>query len=368
MDRRQLLLHLAHMPGTQSEKILAQLKTDNGLDKLLGASILQLRKMGLTENNAKFIAAIDGAIPTKTLAWLNQDHHEFIDYFDDRYPALLREISGSPFGLFVVGQLGTLAFPQIAIVGSRKATPGSKAFTYQLAGELVDAGLVITSGLAQGIDALAHQGALQGGLNTSSSQAFCTLAVLGHGLHLIYPRRHQQMANAIAERGALVSEFAPGVPVMPHHFPRRNRIISGMSLACVVVEAAEKSGSLITAHYALEHNREVFAVPGAVGNRQAKGSNQLLKDGAILIDSAQDIIDHLQGFQSHSVESCESNAGNHQEKQSNSLLSHIGFEATSFDLLLERSGQSLEQINADLLSLEIEGKISCVAGGYIRNC
>lgn len=366
LDRHQLLLTLAHMPGTQYDRILTILAEAEGTELLLNANRQQLRELGFTENNARFMSAIGPKLPPITETWLQHPAHHFINYFDSAYPALLRETAGAPLGLFVAGKPEVLQQAQIAIVGGRKATPASKALSYEIARDLVAAGYVVTSGLAQGIDAMAHQGALDTTGQKTSEHA--TVAVLGHGLDTVYPQRHKRLATQVMEQGALVSEFVPGTEIRPHHFPRRNRIISGMSVACIVVEAASKSGSLITARCALEQNREVFAVPGAVGNRQARGSNQLIKEGAMLIENAQDVIENLNGFQTHAVAPTEALIGSNQQANGeDSLLSQIGFEIISFDALLGQSDHTVESLNAALLDLEIDGKITCVAGGYIRN-
>jgi DNA processing protein len=210
---------------------------------------------------------------------------EPVPWNDERYPPLLRAILDPPPVLWVRGCVAVLSRPAVAIVGSRAATPYAMEVADRLAGELALRDIVVVSGLARGVDGSAHRGSLEAGGTT--------VAVLGSGPDVIYPAEHRVLATEIARTGALVSELGPGAPPLPEHFPLRNRLISGISLAVVVVEANEKSGSLITARYALEHGRDVMAVPGSVLGGRNRGSHALLKDGAKVVESADDILDEL---------------------------------------------------------------------------
>lgn len=219
-------------------------------------------------------------------AWLEKSYdHHIIQCDDLSYPSLLREIHQPPSMLYIKGNLALLQQPQLAMVGTRQPTAEGRRAAYTFARELTTSGLTITSGLAIGIDTACHQGALAAG---------STIAVLGSGLNCVYPRSNQKLAEQIiAANGCLISEFSPDTPPRTYHFPRRNRIISGLSLGVFVIEATQHSGSLITARHSLEQNRDIFALPSSPLNPQAKGCHQLIKEGAILVDSLSDILTHL---------------------------------------------------------------------------
>ena len=221
-----------------------------------------------------------------TASWLERPDAHLLTPADAGYPQLLREISRPPAQLFVRGNVAALALPQLAIVGSRSATPGGTETAHAFARHLAARGFCITSGLAEGIDAAAHQGALAAGGRT--------LAVCGTGPDIVYPRQHERLADEIvAAGGAIVAEFAPGTPVLRSNFPRRNRLISGLSVGTLVIEAGIRSGALITARHALEQGREVFAIPGSIHNPVARGCHHLIRHGAKLVETAADIVDEL---------------------------------------------------------------------------
>jgi len=245
--------------------------------------------------------------------------------------------------------------PQIAIIGSRSCTPYGQEKAYSLAKQLADLGLTITSGLAIGVDGMAHQGALLG----SGS----TIAVLGTGLNNIYPKRHIALANEIREKGLLLSEFWPNTPAYPTNFPRRNRIISGLSLGTLVIEASIKSGSLITARYAIEQNREVFALPGSVDNPQACGCLKLIQQGATLVLSITDIINE---FPSLNLQQTTAQPSPETTNPEHPLLKFIDYSLTSFDTILARSGMDVVTLQNELIELEINGIINAQPQGYIK--
>lgn len=285
------------------------------------------------------------------------DFAEVLTLDDNHYPELLYNTSSPPPLLTVRGDLTVLELPQIAMVGTRRPTAGGGELARSFAGFLANAGFAITSGLALGIDTCAHRGALEA--------EGITLAVLGTGLDRIYPARNRALAEEIvAAGGALISEFLPGTPPEAKNFPRRNRVISGLSLGTMVVEAAVKSGSLITARYALEQEREVFAVPGSIHNPMSRGCHALIKSGAKLVESAEDIVEELGAGLAFKQQQCDSFAGD--DAQEHWLLKHMGYDPVSVDELCQRSGASASTIASALLDLELDGVIEQRGSYYCR--
>jgi DNA processing protein len=302
------------------------------------------------------------------LRWLEAPDHYLITRQDPRFPVLLREIPDPPPALFLQGDPALLGSPQLAIVGSRNPSPGGRETAREFARFLTTAGVTITSGLAIGIDGAAHEGALAGGGET--------IAVTGTGLDLVYPARQRPLAHQIAEQGALVSEFPPGTPALPANFPRRNRIISGLSLGTLVVEAALNSGSLITARLAAEQGREVFAIPGSIHNPMARGCHALIRQGAKLVETAGDILEELApllgSLSTHAAADTKA-AGTGSatpqklDQEYIRLLEQIGFDPVSVDQLIARSGLTATVVSSMLLLLELEGHVSSAPGGrYCR--
>jgi DNA processing protein len=302
-----------------------------------------------------------------------------IRYRDAAYPSLLQHTASAPPLLFVRGDVGVLQSPQLAIVGARNATAAGVDCAGGFARGLCQRGLTITSGLALGIDAAAHEGALAvGGL---------TIAALGTGVDSIYPRSQERLAAAILERGALISELPIGAPARPQHFPQRNRLISGLSHGVLVVEAAVRSGSLITAHFAAEQGRTVFAIPGSIHNPLARGCHALIRSGARLVETLDDIVSELEAPLQLPLtrvveESAPAHAGADSEPPSTEQLSieliaasatacalfaHLGDVPAAPDVLLERSGLSPSALSCALLELELQGLVTVVAGGYQRH-
>ena len=290
-------------------------------------------------------------------------------------PARLRAIPDCPHVLFARGDRAALWAPQVAVVGSRRATPAGARIARRLAGALAARGIVVTSGLAQGIDAEAHRGALEAGGRT--------IAVLGSSLDRIYPAEHRGLAERICAQGAVVSEFPFGSRPVPWNFPWRNRIISGLSLGVLVVEAAERSGSLITARLAGEQGREVFAVPGSILNPQAAGCHRLLRDGAKLVEKVDDILEELpaevlatldsgasgprSGAAGGSGTAIGGDAAPAPDTDEAAVLHYLGHEPASADALAERAGLAPERVYSILSSLEIGGSIRVdPAGRYMR--
>jgi DNA processing protein len=294
-------------------------------------------------------AGPDSELLAQTRAWLGEPGHHLVTWLDGDYPSQLREMADPPVLLYGKGRRELLGQNCLAIVGSRSATPQGEANAEAFAQVLSEAGITIVSGLALGIDAAAHRGGLKG---TGS-----TVAVVGTGLDRVYPARNKALAHAIAEKGLLLSEFPLGTISLPGHFPKRNRIISGLSHAVLVVEAALNSGSLITARLALEQGREVMAIPGSIHSPLSKGCHALIKQGAKLVESAQDIVEELAWPAMPPVFSGREDNGNEP------LLQHLGFDPVSLDQLSERSGLTVEALSAKLLTLELEGRVTQLPGG-----
>ena len=295
---------------------------------------------------------------------LERPDYHLVPFDSPGYPPLLKQIAAPPPCLFVRGDPEVLGSCQVAIVGSRKPTMDGRRDARYFAGELARQGITVTSGLARGIDTEAHRGAL--------GQQGRTVAVLGSGLDYIYPESNAELAEKISESGALVSEFPLSWRPLPHNFPRRNRVISGLSEAVLVVEAARRSGSLSTARHALEQNREVFAVPGSIRNPMKQGCHGLLREGAGLAQRVEDIADILGrcvNVDAATPEKASAGAGkiNTLDEREKVLLDNIGYEPTGLDEIVNMTGFGIEDITGKLLNLELEGLITAVASGlYMR--
>ncbi|MHA6491774.1 DNA-processing protein DprA [Pseudomonas borbori] len=287
------------------------------------------------------------------LAWLGEPRHHLLMWDDPTYPALLAELADAPPLLFVAGDPGLLEQPQLAMVGSRRASRPGLDTAHSFARSLAAGGFVITSGLALGIDGAAHQGALD--------VAGKTIAVLGTGLQCLYPARHKQLAaDIVAQGGALVSELPLDSPPQASNFPRRNRIISGLSLGVLVVEASPSSGSLITARLAAEQGREVYAIPGSIHHPGARGCHQLIRDGAILVESIEHILEGLRGWQAQAPE-----APVGPQHAAHPLLDLLHAAPHNSEALAAASGWPLPQVLAALTDLELEGRVVCEAGRWL---
>lgn len=296
----------------------------------------------------------------KDLKWAEQDQNHLITWQDDSYPPLLKEISSAPPLLFVKGKVESLLSRQLAIVGTRLPTAQGRENAYQFGLDLAEQGFTITSGLALGIDAASHEGALKA--------SGVTIAVLGNSLESIYPAKHTALATAILEKGALVSEFPIGTPPLPANFPQRNRIISGLSLGVLVVESALKSGSLITANYALDQGREIFAIPGSIHNPMAKGCHHLIRQGAKCVDSSEHIVEEFpqEKLTKHKTLIAKPQMKEELPSEKMQFLAHITEVCTSIDSVVDRTGLTVTEVSSMLLELEMQGKVTSVPGGYIR--
>jgi DNA processing protein len=292
------------------------------------------------------------------LSWLGRSGAQILLYTDPEYPPLLRQIAAPPAALYVLGSAAALSSPQLAMVGSRSPTPAGRTTAHEFAAWFVRAGLTVTSGLAVGIDAASHEGALAGGGQT--------VAVCGTGLDLVYPPEHHGLAQRIAAHGALVSEFPPGTGPARANFPRRNRIISGLSVGTLVVEAARHSGSLITARLAVESGREVFAIPGSIHSALSRGCHQLIKQGAKLVEEAADVLSELQISVPKEPLTAQSMAAPKPrvlDKEYEMLLDALGFEPATIDTLVARTQLPGESVASMLLILELEGRVASLPGG-----
>ncbi len=364
----KLILLRAPITGAQWTEIF---KRFENAAEFVGAGISAWNSAGLTERSLEILSTITESLVDADYQWLQQNNHHLICLGDEDYPPLLQQLPDAPVGLFASGNVQLLSTPQLAIVGSRNPTPYGGEIATAFAKHLTHCGLTITSGLAEGIDAAGHRGALEGTGHT--------IAVCGTGLDSVYPRSSQSLADEIAQRGVLISEFPIGTQARKFHFPLRNRIISGLSLGTFVVEAALHSGSLITAKQAAEYGREVFALPGSIHNPMAKGCHQLIRQGAKLVDSAEDILNELGPLAAlaQSLKQAPASVGKPADLPANShmlldkeykiLLDALGFEAASIDQLVMRSGLKADVVASMLLILELEEHIASIPGGlYVR--
>lgn len=366
-SERRAWLRFMHLRGLTPQVKLALLKKFTGSGQGMVAGPLKILALGDAElrphlQNATAIQALrKGMNIDADLRWLDACNHFLLPWCDKRYPSDLREISDPPLGLYVAGSLEALEGPALAIVGSRRPTPGGMTVTRQLAGGISRAGLSVVSGLALGIDGCAHRSALEQGART--------VAVMATGPEQVYPERHRNLAGRIvANGGALISELPVGVPPKKENFPKRNRIISGLSLGVLVVEAARRSGSLVTARLAVEQNREVFAVPGSILSPMSRGSNDLIHSGAAMTRSVNDILTELEPRLRQHLVSAETpvpvdSGGKNRGRPP--LLEIIGFDPMTVDQVIETSGLTAGQVSSMLLHLEIDGWLASGADGTV---
>lgn len=355
-------LVLLRAPGIGPATAARLLEHFGSPQAVLNARPAQWKSAGLDRKLHAGLAQPDEAALTTELAWFGTaPARGLIPISDPRYPAQLREIAQAPVALFYQGDPDLLALPQIAIVGARTATPQGNENAKAFAAELSRHGLIITSGLALGIDGAAHRGTLD-------AQGL-TIAVCATGLDRVYPARHRELAHRIIEQGLLISEFPPGVPPLAENFPRRNRVISGLALGVLVVEAARESGSLITARLASEQGREVFAIPGSIHNPMTRGCHALIRQGAKLVESAGDILEELAPrigahLRSNAPAAAQANAVLQSDEQK--ILDALGETALGFDALAGRAGLATDAFNTALLALELRGEIATTGGSYTR--
>jgi DNA processing protein len=324
--------------------------TPASLQGLVGATVMQALQVPPPDFDARLAAA---------LSWLaaSSDHH-VLALGDAAYPSLLLQTADPPLLLYLQGDPSRLMQRAVAIVGSRHATPQGLADARAFGAALSAQGWTVVSGLAQGIDAAAHEGALTGSAGT--------LAVVGTGLDQVYPARHRELARRIAQHGALLSEFPPGTPPLRENFPQRNRVIAGMSLGTLVVEAALQSGSLITARLASEAGREVFAMPGSIHAPHAKGCHALIKQGAKLVETAQDILEELSPGLARQEALSFPAPSDDPLRPADPLLAGLGHEPVTLDALMARTGWPAAELMARLMTLELEGRVARLPGGLYQ--
>jgi DNA processing protein len=316
--------------------------------------------------DARTAALLDSAPPdfdalvARTQAWLDEcGGRDIVTLGDAAYPPLLLETADPPLLLYVHGRTELLRAEGLAVVGSRNPTPQGRDNARAFARHFSQAGLTVVSGLALGVDAAAHEGALEG--------AGSTVAVVGTGLDRVYPRKHRDLAHRIADVGLLVSEYPLGMPPIDTNFPIRNRLIAGLTRGTLVVEAALKSGSLITARLALEAGRDVFAIPGSIHAPQSRGVHALIKQGAKLVEGAEDVLEELRGSTpprpSPGAGTAESEAaGGAKAGREDPLLAALGYDPVGLDTLIERTGMGPAELGARLLDLELEGRVARLPG------
>ncbi len=352
----------ARTPGLTASQLCAIAVADETLSLLDEPRASRLAPFGLTTRAFEWLAAPDEARIQADLRWLASSGTAMLPATSPDYPPLLRHLPDAPPVLYVRGDVSSVAEPQLAMVGTRNPTAGGRSTAREFAAFFARAGITVTSGLALGIDAACHEGAIVGG--------GVTVAVLGHGLDEMYPRDNRVLAERIAANGALISEFPPGTAPLPRHFPRRNRIIAGLALGTLVIEAALESGSLITARLAGDAGREVFAIPGSIHNPQARGCHQLIRQGAKLVERPEDVLLELKISLAEqlvaprsSTPRGDSGASPRLDKEYKILLDALAFEPASVDALIERTGLTSESIASMLLILELDGHVAPHPGG-----
>ncbi len=354
MNNKDYLLALNRINPIGPRTVAKLLKRWPRLEELFQLSAHQIEKAGVPAVIAAAIKKFDWKEIEADLRWQEAPNHFLLTLGNADYPRLLQEIPDPPSVLYAIGDVSCFRQPTVAIVGSRKPSVTGSETAWRFAFELAKKHITIVSGLALGIDAQAHSGCIEAQGKT--------IAVMGTGIDYIYPRRHVKLAEKIGENGLLLSEFPLQSPPIAGHFPLRNRIISGLSLCTLVVEAAIRSGSLITARLALEQNRDVLAIPGSIYNPEAMGCHHLLQQGAKLVTTSADVLEELDiECEQRSLEFAFTLA-----TENKNLVKCIGFEVTTVDQIITRSGLSIEEVVCNLAELELQGIVKAISGGYMR--
>jgi DNA processing protein len=357
MDALTARALLARAPGLTAEHMRALLRAADG-EPQRAMTRATLARVELPAAARALLHAPDADALAADLDWLGSSGAQILLSTDAAYPVLLAQTVGAPGALYVLGSVAALSSPQLAMVGSRSPTPAGSATAREFAAWFARTGLTVTSGLALGIDTASHEGALLGG--------GLTVAVLGSGLDRIYPPENAALAGRVNEHGALVSEFAPRTAPLKQNFPRRNRVIAGLSLGALVVEAGRHSGSLITARLAGESGREVFAIPGSIHSPLSHGCHQLIKQGAHLVEEAADVLSELQiPLPPEAVTRAQDApvAAPVLDKEYEMLLDALGFEPATMDALVARTQLPSGSVASMLLILELQGRVAPFPGG-----
>jgi DNA processing protein len=353
---------LSRAPLLDVPTLAAAFERLGGISGLIAASDAERQSAGVPAAACEFLCSAAAAPTAAERSWLKDARHYLLPFTDERYPVSLRALASRPIALYVEGRADVLNDPQLSIVGSRNPTPSGRDTAFEFAESLAACGLSITSGLAEGIDSAAHRGAL-------AAQGI-TLAVLGAGVDVIYPRINDALSREIRDQGALISEFPLGTAPRRANFPQRNRIIAALSLGTLVIEAARRSGSLITARLAGDHNRELFAVPGSIRNPLSRGCHELIRQGAKLTETAADILTEL-NFSGFFADPRRGSAGLNlppaleagMDKEHKILLDALGFDPADLDMLVVRTGFKAEAVSSMMLILELEGHVQAAPGG-----
>ncbi len=351
-------LRLAFTRGVGARAAHKLLLTIGDVGEVFAASELALSKIVGDKLAKALIAARTGDVEAKVqeaLNWSCAPSHHLLTWAHPQYPRLLLESGDAPIVLHAIGSLETLSRPTIAIVGSRNCSQGGTDTAEAFSEALSQQGVAVVSGLAVGIDAAAHLGALRG--------AGGTIAVIGTGIDRIYPARNKTLAHSIAQSGLILSEYPLGTAPLPENFPRRNRIISGISLGVLVVEASMQSGSLITARLAAEQGREVFAIPGSIHSTFHKGCHHLIKQGAKLVETAADILDELKLAPTAQATAAARSDRSDKSTDTNALLAHLEHDPVDVDTLVQRSALAVDVVVTELTLLELAGQVESLAGG-----
>ena len=370
-DTRDAWLRVIRAPGLGGVRIRQLLETFGSIRTVVAASPAQLKAAGAPKSAIDWLAAPDDELLAADRAWLDAPDHHLLTCDSADFPALLQRAPRAPAALFVAGDPQWLWFAQIAIVGSRNPTDGGVANARDFSRALARSGLVVISGLADGIDAAVHRAALDAGQPT--------VAVIATGPDIVYPARNRALAEAIASHGVIVSEYPPGTPAQREHFPMRNRIIAGLSLGTLVVEAAHRSGALITAREAAEAGREVFALPGSIHNPLAKGCHRLIRNGAGLVETAQEIIEALASqaaqlahalrgrLDAETPEALVAQAAPdapEEDADYRRLRAALGYDPVAIDVLAQRTGLTVDTLSSMLILMELDGRVAAAHGRY----
>ena len=342
------------LAGVAPRELVALLRAFGDARGILAASRGERRRHVAAEAAAKLDAAPDAQRLAAALGWLGEPGHELIAWDDPGYPHALLEIADPPPVLYFQGRRDLFAARGFAIVGSRNATPQGCEDAEAFAAALSAAGFTIVSGLAQGIDAAAHRGGLR--------HAGSSIAVIGTGPDRVYPARNRDLAHELAARGLVISEFAPGTPPLKQNFPQRNRLVSGLARGVLVVEATLDSGSLITARLAAEQGREVFALPGSIHSPFSKGGHRLIRDGAKLVETAQDILEEL-AFAAPAQAPIEASPREIADPDARAVAAALGHDPADVDALVARTGLAAHAVVAALTALELERIVANLPGG-----